>query len=437
MIKRYIYQKLRSWKQNAKRKPLILRGARQVGKTHILTEFAKNEYQNLVYLNFEEEPEAKMLFAKNLQPKGLIEALSIRYKIPINPKNTLIFFDEIQECNNALNSLKYFAEQAPEYSVAAAGSLLGVKLAKGKSFPVGKVNLLDLKPLSFYEFLDACGEKKLREHLQSHHDFSPINEALHEQAISLLKRYFIIGGMPEVVAEYVDTQALHQIRDLQKTLLNAYMIDFSKYATAEQVMKIMAIWKQIPMQLAKENKKFIFSAISPSARAREYELALQWLDDVGLIYRSHRISAPRLPLEGYSDTRAFKVYLLDVGLLGAMSKLPIQALLEATTLFSEFKGALVENYVAQLLSTYDHGLYYWGERANAEVDFIVQHQLSCYPLEVKAGISKQKKSLLRYVDKYQPPFGVRVSLRNFAKEPQLLNYPLYAIENFASDGLNQ
>jgi hypothetical protein len=383
-MERNFLNKLLKWKTSDLRKPLILRGARQVGKTYHLKELAK-KYDNYIYLNFDEEPHFASFFTENLNPERIIKELGIYFKQPILPEKTLIIFDEIQECPEALNSLKYFCEKKNEYHVATAGSLLGVKLSKG--FPVGKVNFLDLAPLSFFEFLDALGKNSLRKLIEELEEPKAISEIFHEKLIKLLKYYFVIGGMPEAVATYLKNENLQEVRVVQKEILDAYTLDFAKHAPEEEVMKIMAVWESIPTQLAKENKKFIFSAIRESARAKSYETAIQWLKDAGLLLKANLISTPKLPLDAYADKRAFKIFMLDVGLLGAMSKLDPRVLLEGNRLFQEFKGALTENYVAtELHDQHFDSLYYWSSEGIAEIDFVISTQQLISPLEVNAGI---------------------------------------------------
>lgn len=429
-MKRVIYQKLLQWKTDKYRKPLILRGARQVGKTYILTQFS-NEYTNHIYINFEKMPGIIPIFTGDIDPQNIIKKLEIYFAIRIETQNTLIIFDEIQECSEALNSLKYFNEEANSYHIVAAGSLLGIKLNREKGFPVGKVDFLDLKPLSFFEFLDAMGQERLRKFLESINAFVPLDEALHQKAISLLQQYFIIGGMPEVVARFIDTQSYDQVRKVQQAILDAYVLDFAKHAEPNDVTKIMAIWESIPNQLAKENKKFIFSAIKKSARARDYESAIQWLVDAGLIYKAFNVTTPKIPLDSYADKNIFKIYLLDVGLLGHMARLPIKILLVQHELFMEFKGALTENFVAQelVVKKFDK-LYYWTSVGKAEVDFLLSHELEIYPLEVKAGISTHKKSLLSFGEKYQHKILSRATLINLKSDGNIYNYPLYLIALF-------
>jgi uncharacterized protein len=433
VMKRDIYQQLREWKGSTRRKPLILRGARQVGKTYILKTFAQNEYDDYIYLNFDEEPQLIHLFEKDLKPERILKELSIYFKKSIFPHRTLLIFDEIQECAGALNSLKYFCEQSNDYHLVAAGSLLGVKLNAG--FPVGKVNFLDLAPLSFFEFLEAMGDQSLRELMSKLICVEPIATIFHEKLLARLKEYFVIGGMPEAVTTYIETQDLYAVRVTQRDILDAYTLDFAKHASKEVVMKIMAIWDLIPRQLAKENKKFIFSAISKSARAREYEDSIQWLVKAGLIMNVYHISTPQLPLAAYADRKAFKIYMLDVGLLGAISHLDPNLILQGDALFKEFKGALTENYVSQelRLQCVDN-LYYWTSEGIAEVDFLIAKNQCIFPLEVKAGLSKKKKSLRVYGDKYlandQHSVLSRTTLRNFMAADKIINYPLYAVSLF-------
>lgn len=430
-MEREFYQKLLQWKKSDLRKPLVVRGARQVGKTYILNEFARREYADYVYINFDEQPQFASIFKEDLDPDRIIKELNIYFKKIIQPGSTLIILDEIQECPQALGALKYFCEKKNEYHLAAAGSLLGVKLTKG--FPVGKVNFLDLAPMNFLEFLQAMGENELRLMIEEQKSASAISEIFHNRLVSLLKYYFVIGGMPEAVAVYLKSENLEDVRSVQKEILDAYVLDFAKHAPKEDVMRIMAVWNSIPNQLAKENKKFIFSAIQKSARAREFEASIQWLKSAGLIIMAHHISIPKLPLDAYADKQAFKVFLLDIGLLGAMSKLDPRIILDGDQLFQEFKGSLTENFVAlELHDKHFEEIYYWTSAGVAEVDFVVSKDQFIFPLEVKAGVSRQKKSLLVYGEKFQKDENTsvvlsRTSLRNFAFDGKIVNYPLYAV----------
>ena len=424
-MERDIYKHLQDWKSSPRRKPLVLHGARQVGKTYAIKHFAKEHYHNLIYINFEKDEKLSNYFQDTLDPKQLLKILSIHFEEEILPKQSLLFFDEIQECPKALNSLKYFQEEANEYHLIAAGSLLGVKLAKEKGFPVGKVNFLSLYPLTFFEFLSATGHEHLRAFLTEHLSYEPLPQPIHEKLTSLLRFYFFIGGMPEAVAEYIKQEKLSIVREVQIEILEAYERDFSKHAPKEEIMNILTIWKQIPRQLAKENKKFIFAAIRKSARGRDYETAIQWLTDAGLIHKSYLVETPKFPLNAYADTHTFKLFLSDVGLLGAQSQLSPQMILEGHMLFTEFKGAFTENYVAQELTALKKSLYYWTSSGSAEVDFLLETDHEIYPLEVKAGVSSKKKSLLVYGEKYKPPKLARATLMNLKQDGMIYNYPLY------------
>ncbi len=426
-MNRNLYHKLLKWKTSHNRKPLILRGARQVGKTHLLKLFGKQEYASCTYLNFEEDPKLNDFFTEHLSPSAILERLSIYLDQPLQAENRLLIFDEIQESPAALNSLKYFNEKANEYHIAAAGSLLGVKLTHTKGFPVGKVNFLDLHPLGFFEFLDALGKKKLLEFLMQQNRFNPIPEPFHQDLLFLLKKYMFIGGMPEAIAEYIKTQDILSVRTIQNEILDAYALDFAKHAPKEQLMKISLIWESILPQLAKENKKFIFSALRQSARGREYETAIQWLVDAGLIDKSYHINTPKLPLAGFTDRNIFKLFVLDVGLLSAMSHLPAKIITSEEGLFSEFHGAFTENFIAQELKLQHYPLYYWTSKGKAEVDFIIEQEGALFPLEVKAGISRKKKSLLVYQEKYHPALLLRTSLMNLKKDGDIGNLPLYCM----------
>lgn len=342
-----------------------------------------------------------------------------------------MIFDEIQECPKALNSLKYFCEEASSYHIAAAGSLLGVKVAKEKGFPVGKVNFLHLSPLTFFEVLSATNHEQTRQFLEDYKSFEAIPHPLHERLIQLLKFYLFIGGMPEVVADYVRHEKLSHVREIQLEILNAYEKDFAKHAPANEMMNITTVWKQVHRQLAKENKKFIFAAIRKSARGRDYEEAIQWLTDARLIHKSYFIQTPKFPLSAYADTNTFKLFLLDVGLLGAQSNLAAQSIIEGDLLFTEFKGALTENFVAQELAALKkRELYYWASEGTAELDFLVEGDHAIFPLEVKAGISPKKKSLLVYKEKYPTSKLTRATLMNLNLNGEIYNYPLYMIRRF-------
>ena len=430
-MKRDIYQKLLEWKSSPRRKPLLLRGARQVGKTYILQQFGEQEYSRVAYLNFEEEPLLDDFFKYNLIPQKIIQNLSLYLKYDIKPRTDLIIFDEIQASNNALNSLKYFNEQANEYHIAAAGSLLGIKLSKPKSFPVGKVNFLNMYPLTFLEFLDAINKSSFRELIENTSEFTPYPELFHQELIELLRTYYYVGGMPEAVQFFSETHDFFRIREIHDEILKSYTLDFAKHAPPSDIPKLSLIWESIPAQLGKENKKFIFSALKKTARAREYENALQWLEDTGLILRVNRVKSGKIPLTAYSDKSIFKIYVLDIGLLGALAMIPPDILAHGDQLFNEYKGAFVENYVAQQLKSHTSTeLYYWTSNASAEIDFICAYKNNIFPLEAKAGINPRSKSLLFYDKKYNPKILSRTTLLNLKHDGKICNYPLYAISLF-------
>jgi len=430
-MKRDIYQQLEAWKNSPRRKPLVLNGARQVGKTYALKHFGNSSYEKLVFLNFEKDEKLADFFEGTLDPKRIIKILSIHTEIDIEPHNTLLVFDEVQECPKALNSLKYFCEEANEYHIVAAGSLLGVKIVKEVGFPVGKVNFLNLYPLSFFEFLNANQHEKLRTYLEECNAFEPFPNPIHEKLILLLKSYFFVGGMPEAVLEYTKHENYNIVREVQMEILNAYERDFAKHAPTNEIMNILTVWKQVHRQLAKEHKKFIFAAIRKSARGRDYEGAIQWLIDAGLIYKNILVGTPKLPLSAYADTQIFKIFLIDVGLLGAQSNLSTHAIIEGNQLFQEFKGSLTENYVAQeLISSQRRELFYWASAGIAELDFLIQGDHEIYPLEVKAGENQKKKSLLVYGNKYNPKALSRATLMNLKHDGNIYNYPLYMVSRF-------
>ncbi|MBI4430121.1 MAG: ATP-binding protein [Candidatus Omnitrophica bacterium] len=429
-MKRDAYQNLVTWKNSERRKPLLLKGARQTGKTYLLIEFGKKEYEKVHYFNFEEVAQLSQFFEKNLDPRRILSDLAIYSKNQIRPGKDLIVFDEIQTSNAALNSLKYFHEQAPEYHLAAAGSLLGVKLSSPGSFPVGKVNFLDLHPLTFLEFLDAVGESRYRKVLEETEGFHPYAGPFHRDLIDLLHQYYFVGGMPEAVQYYAEKRDPGEIRQIQREVIDSYVLDFAKHAPPSDIAKLTLIWNSLPQHLARENRKFIFSAIKKGARAREYENALAWLDDTGLIYRASAVEKSQLPLKHYANQSCFKVYALDVGLLGAMAQTPTTAIVERYRLFEEYKGALAENYVAQqlvaLLET--KNLYYWrSEGGRAEIDFLIELKDHIYPLEVKSGVNPRSRSLASYASQFAPHLLIRSSLLNLKRDQKILNLPLYAL----------
>ena len=420
-------ESLYKWKSSTGKKPLIIRGARQVGKTWLMKEFGRSAFEKTVYVSFDNNQRMRELFATDLHIPRLITGLELYAGHRIDPENTLLIFDEVQEVPRALTSLKYFNENAPEYQIVCAGSLLGVALHHGTSFPVGKVDFLDLFPLSFSEFMRALGKERFITLLEDG-DFS-MASAFRQEFIDSLKKYFYIGGMPEAVQAFAETQDFNEVRAIQERILTAYEQDFSKHAPSEIVPRIRMLWHSIPAQLAKENKKFIYGLVKEGARAREYEYALMWLEDCGLVHKVHRVSSPRLPLKAYEDLKAFKLFLLDVGLLSCMTHLRQDTLLDGNDLFVEFKGAITEQYVLQQLKTIPISTYYWtNERNTAELDFLLDIRGSITPLEVKAETNLQSKSLRTFADKYHSNVSIRSSMSDYKKEDWLLNLPLYAIE---------
>ncbi len=424
---RTILAQLNAWKDRSGRKPLILQGARQVGKTWLLKEFGRQSFADVAYINFEANERMERLFLGNLDISRLLTGLRLETGVSIDPTGTLIIFDEIQSCPAALTSLKYFAENAPEYHVAAAGSLLGVALHQGVSFPVGKVEFLALHPLSFVEFLVASGKGELATALTG--GDQGLVGAFREHLIELLRTYVALGGLPEVVASFLDSGDWEHVRRLQRALLQAYEQDFSKYAPPAIVPRIRQIWASIPSQLAREQRKFVYGLVKEGARAREYELAIQWLCDAGLTHKVVRVTKPGVPLRAYHDPGAFKLYFLDCGLLAAHAGLELSALLKGNELFEEFKGALTEQCVSQELLVMEKlEVAYWSsETSQAQVDFVLQIDGAVYPLEVKAAENLQAKSLKVFHAKFGPPRSFRTSLSDYRKESWLTNLPLYAL----------
>ena len=420
-------QKLKAWKTSSRRKPLLLMGARQVGKTTLLHYLGKQEYRNVVSINFDDRPDLKRLFEPNLDPHRIIKDITLELDVEIVPANTLIIFDEIQEAPNALNSLKYFNEDANEYHVCGAGSLLGVKLAHTRGFPVGKVHFETLYPLNFIEFLEALGKERLKDYLSSITLDESISEPIHDQILQHLKYYLFTGGMPEAVDTYNKTTDFAATRKIHQDIIRAYDLDFAKHAPPSLIMKITECFHSITSQLAKENKKFIYSIIRQGARARTYEEAIHWLNEAGLFYKIYNTNTPKLPLIGYENRHIFKVYPLDVGLLNTMANLPPKIILQKNELFKEFHGSLTESFVTQELRQQHEQLHYWSSNGRAEIDFIFQQDTSIYPLEVKSGYSKQKKSLLIYRDKYNPKLLLRTSPQNLDKQDGFINLPLYLV----------
>ena len=430
---RIAIEKLYKWKNNKRRKPLIIEGARQVGKTWLMKEFGKQAYADTVYINFDSNSRMANLFSADLDTDRLIMGLELYAGRKINPENTLLIFDEVQEVPRALASLKYFYENAPQYHIVCAGSLLGIALHQGTSFPVGKVDFLKLYPLSFSEFLMATGNERFAELLKNK-DYEMIT-SFKQTYIDALKHYYFIGGMPEAVQSFAESKDFNEVRAIQKRILAAYEQDFSKHAPNEIVPKIRMLWNSIPSQLARENKKFIYGLVREGGRAREYETAIMWLSDCGLVHKVSRVNATGIPLKAYEDLKAFKLFIVDVGLLGCMTGLRQRTLLDGDDLFVEFKGALTEQYVCQQLKTIeDLGVYYYtNDRGSCEIDFVVDTGEQIVPIEVKAETNLRAKSLKTYRERFEPELSVRTSMADYKKEDWLLNLPLYAIENIAAE----
>ena len=425
---RALYDSLVEWKTSSRRKPLLLRGARQTGKTWLLREFGRREYDRVPYFDFEEDPGLDGFFRRDLDPHRIVAELSLYSGHTIRPERDLILFDEIQASDRALTSLKYFHENAGEFHLAAAGSLLGIRMARPGSFPVGKVSFFDLAPMSFLGFLIAMDRSRYAEMLKELEDFTPLPEAIHGDLIDLLRKYYYVGGMPEAVRTFAESGDAHATRVIHREILDSYQLDFAKHAPATDIPKLGLLWDSIPRHLAKENRKFMFSVVKKGARAREYENALRWLVDAGLVHLCYAVSIGRSPLGHYSDRSCFKVYPLDVGLLGAMARTPATLLARGDALFTEFRGALAEAYVAeQLIAAKHRDLHYWRSRGGkAEIDFLVEVEGSVVPVEVKAGLSRKSRSLRSYDQQFSPEALIRANLLNLKRDGKVTNIPLYA-----------
>ena len=426
-MERYILNDLIKWKNSKYRKPLILKGARQVGKTYILKQFGKNNYEGVAYFNFDHDEDLYNLFTNTKNPKRILEQLSFIYGKAILPEKTLIIFDEIQECPDALNSLKYFQEEANEYHIVCAGSLLGIRLPH-TSFPVGKVDFLNMYPMTFTEFLLADNCKNLVDYMETITQIENIPDIFFNQLEEKLKAYFIIGGMPEVVQVWVNEKNMEVVNKVQENILRAYESDFSKHTQDSEANKISLIWNSIPSQLAKENKKFLYQTIKQGARAREYENSLNWLNDANLIYKVYNITKPDFPLKAYNDLSSFKIYMNDVGLLRKMANLDSRIVVQGNKLFEEFKGAFTENFVLNMLNITLDTLpnYYIFDRH--EIDFIIQYKNEIIPIEVKANKSSNNISLTKYNQKFDNKLSIRFSMNNLKKDEKVINIPLFLIE---------
>ncbi len=428
-MQRDAYQLLLNWKNQTKKKPLIVQGARQVGKTWLIQYFGKKEYKEVAYFNFEANKALHQLFDKGFDISKIVQGLEIIGRVSINPGKTLVIFDEIQACPEAITALKYFNENNPELDIIAAGSLLGVAIHSGVSFPVGKVEFMTIYPMSFHEFLNALGESKLLKAIQKN-DLALIGLVKDELA-ELLKKYLLVGGMPEVVEAFSKSHDFIQTRAIQKNILAAYENDFSKHAPNNQLPRIRMVWQSIPGQLAKENSKFIYSVLRTGARAKEFELAIEWLKDAGLIHKTTRITKPGFPVNSYANWSDFKIYLSDIGLLCAMGDVDHEIVLNDDDLFREFKGAISEQYVLQHLVKEGYQTFYWNpENATAEVDFVIQRKNAIIPIEVKSATNLRAKSLGVYFEKYRPSNCIRTSLADYKKQDWLENIPLYCFQQW-------
>jgi len=432
-MRRLLMKDLIKWKSKKNRLPLILKGARQVGKTWLLKEFGKSAFNDVLYINFERTPSLKETFEGDISPQRILDILGALHGTRIKPQETLVVFDEVQEIPRALTSLKYFAEAAPEYAICCAGSLLGVALHEGTSFPVGKVEFLTLHPLNFEEYLIANNEEGLVDFVRKE-GLRELPKAITDRMADHLKMYFVVGGMPKAISTWLETKDFSELETKQLDILATYENDFSKHPPANVTPRIRHLWNSIPSQLAKENKKFIYGLVREGARARDYEEALMWLLDAGLLHKVGRISKAAMPLKSYEDLKSFKLYHVDVGLLRVLSELSPYAILDGTKVFEEFKGALTEQYVLTELLVKDciRSVYYWTSDATAEIDFVFADNKNIYPVEVKAGENLKAQSLKVYREKFKPEISIRTALTNLRMDDGLLNVPLYALFNLES-----
>ena len=427
-INRSILRELIAWKEKPGRKPLILQGARQVGKTWLLKYFGNNYFRDVAYFNFDRQKELNQFFETTKDPKRILDNLSLVHGKAILPQSTLIIFDEIQECNDALNALKYFSEEAPEFSIAGAGSLLGVAMSRGASFPVGKVDFIQIHPVTFSEFL-AEAAPELSGYLEQIEKIEPIPDLFFNPLVEKLKMYYLSGGMPEAIVALLENRDISLTQEVLQNILNAYALDFSKHVDTKDIPKINHIWLSLPSQLARENKKFLYQSVKPGARAREYEDALLWLINAGLARRIYCSLKPALPLSAYDDLTAFKIYLPDVGLLRRMSRLDPVIIAEGNRLFTEFKGALTENFVLEgLWHQFEETPRYWKSGNMAEVDFLIQHKNNIIPVEVKSDENVRSKSLTFYRKAFNPGLSIRFSMRNLKRDEELINIPLFMVD---------
>ena len=432
-MERLLITKLVEWKEKSNRKPLILKGVRQCGKTYLLKEFGNRYYESCAYFNFEENEALKNVFEKDYDTSRILFELGLYFGKTIEPGKTLLILDEIQECGRAITAMKYFCENAPEYHIVCAGSLLGIALQKQLSFPVGKVDFLTLYPMSFSEFLRAAGPEALADFVENFKKGDNLPEVIGEKLATFLRQYYITGGMPEVVQVWCNTHSIEQIENVQQAIINSYELDFAKHAPTKDFPKLTAIWRSIPEQLAKENTKFIFSHVKKGWRSKDLEDALEWLIAAGLVYKVCKIEKPFIPLSSYADDTSFKLYMSDVGILRKLSKLPHEVVLDATPTYKEFKGSMTENYVlCELLKSVDDTAYYWSSGNTAEVDFIIQSGTEIVPIEVKSEKNVKARSLAEYRKKYTPKYSVKTSMKHETDGEEVLNIPLYLISQMAS-----
>lgn len=430
MIKRNLMDKLAAWKGKRSRKPLILRGIRQCGKTWLLQEFGRLHFENVAYFNIERSERAQAVFKGDLDPKRILMELGALGNVRIEPQKTLIIFDEIQQSSRALNSLKYFCEEMPEYAIVAAGSLLGVILSRPDGFPVGKVSFLDLFPCTFMEYLTRVNEQ-LAEYCSKIDKAEPVSDAITSELEKHFRNYLVIGGMPDAIETFIETNDMQAVGEKQDDILSSYELDFSKHAPTFEIPRLFLLWKSIPLQLARENAKFIYGEVKSGSRARDLEDSLRWLIDTGLINKVSRIEQPHIPLAAYEDRKSFKLYVGDTGLLCRKAEVSVSDVLLNPNIFGEFKGRLVENYVQQQLMAMGHkSLFYWTSGNTAEIDFVIKHENMVLPVEVKSGTNVRSRSLKVYREKYKPELALRFSLQNLKRKDGLLNVPLYLIEHY-------
>ena len=436
-MERTLISKLVEWKEKTNRKPLILKGVRQCGKTYLLKEFGKRYYESCAYFNFEENDALKSVFEKDYDTSRILFELGLYFGKKIEAGKTLLILDEIQECGRAITAMKYFCENASEYHVVCAGSLLGIALQKQLSFPVGKVDFLTLYPMSFSEFLRAAESEMLADFVENFKKGDTLSELIGDKLTTYLRQYYITGGMPEVVEVWCNTHNVEQVEYVQQAIINSYELDFAKHAPTKDFPKLTAIWRSIPEQLAKENTKFVFSHVKKGWRSKNLEDALEWLIAAGLVYKVCKIEKPFIPLSSYADATSFKLYMSDVGILRKLSKLPYEVVLDATPNYKEFKGSMTENYVlCELLKSVDDTAYYWSSGNTAEVDFIIQSGTEIVPIEVKSEKNVKARSLAEYRKKYTPKYSVKTSMKHETDGEEVLNIPLYLIsrmENFTKN----